>query len=68
MALEVEIKARVSKETKARLAKIAEDRGEGVKVSVIVREAVLEYLARQDAKPHPKVTYLPRAAEGDMEG
>lgn len=57
--LEAEIKARVSQSTKERLAAIASKRGEGVKISTIVREAVMEYLARQSA-----TSYL-RVAEGD---
>lgn len=49
--LDVEIKARVSRKTKERLARIASQRGEGVKVSTIVREAVGEYLAKQSPPP-----------------
>lgn len=45
--LDVEIKARVSSRTKERLANIASARGEGVRISSIVREAVSEYLAKQ---------------------
>ncbi len=50
MALEDEIKARVTKSTKLRLAEIAEQRGgadQGVRISTIVREAVSEYLERR---------------------
>lgn len=51
MALDVEVKARVSRATKKKLADIAKDRGEGVKVSTIVREAVGEYLAKRLPPP-----------------
>lgn len=51
MALDVEVKARVSQETKQKLSKIAGDRGEGVKISFIVREAIQEYLERHRLEP-----------------
>jgi predicted transcriptional regulator len=63
VALDVEVKARVSQGTKEKLARIAHDRGEGVKISNIVREAIQEYLARNHSSAGP-VTYL-RAAEAD---
>ncbi len=62
MSLDVEIKARVSRQTKERLAKIATDRGEGVKVSTIVREAVSEYLARKQSDLPKKRQYNGRAS------
>lgn len=70
------MKARVSKETKRRLAAIAEQRGgadKGVKISTIVREAVFEYLERREKKtnkpapthydPEKQEDALPMAAE-----
>ncbi len=62
MSLDVEIKARVSRQTKERLAKIATDRGEGVKISTIVREAVSEYLSRKQSYLPKKRQYNGRAS------
>ena len=49
-ALGVEIKARVSLETKTALAAIAAQRREGTNISDILREAIGEYLERQRVK------------------
>lgn len=66
--LDVEIKARVSRKTKERLAKIAGDRGEGVKVSTIVREAVGEYLAKHHPSPAAPPPPEPPPAEEKVPG
>ena len=52
--MEAEVKARVSEETKQALTRIAARRGEGVKTSDIVREAIGEYLTRQPVQPVKK--------------
>lgn len=47
-----EIKVRVSVETKIELARIAEEAGEGVKISDVVRDAIGEFLkVRRKGKP-----------------
>jgi predicted transcriptional regulator len=49
MALGSDLKVRVSPETKAALAKIAEDNGKDENISDVVRDAIREYLRRQPA-------------------
>lgn len=46
--LEKDIRVRVSAETKARIEGVVAARGEGVRESDIVREAILLYLSQND--------------------
>lgn len=59
--LDVEIKARVSLDTKGALMEILKTRPEGTNLSHLLREAVAEYLERRKPKAAAPIIALPAA-------
>lgn len=50
-----EVKTNVTKETKAALDEIATVRGEGTKVTQLLREAIRDYIAKHRPKSSKKI-------------